>query len=64
MFCRKLQAATKDKADIEHSRLQTEADVRSIRYKYEQESEARRVAESLLSQLKDQIKRSDEKLAK
>ena len=44
--------------------MEVEAAYRTLQYKYDQESEARRVSEALHNQLKEQITRSEEKLAK
>ena len=44
--------------------MENEVELRNLRYKHEQESEARRVAESLLHQLKEQIHRTEGKLEK
>ena len=55
---------TREKSDVERAKLEMEVESRSLRYKYEQEKEARRVAESLLHQLKEQISRLETKLVK
>ena len=44
--------------------MEVESAYRTLQYKHEQESEALRVSEALQSQLKEQISRSEEKLAK
>ena len=44
--------------------MEVEAAYRTLQYKHDQESEARRISEALLTQLKEQITRLEEKLAK
>lgn len=63
-FIRKVEALTKEKSESERLKMEVEAAYRTLQYKYDQESEARRVSEALLNQLKEQITRLEEKLAK
>ena len=58
------EALTREHKEAERAKMETEVELRNLRYKHEQESEARRVAEALLHQLKEQIHRSEEKLEK
>ena len=44
--------------------MEVEAAYRTLQYKHDQESEARRVSEALHNQLKEQITRAEDKLAK
>ena len=61
---RKVEAVTKEKSECERLKMEVEAAYRTLQYKHDQESEARRVADALLTQLKEQITRLEEKLAK
>ena len=63
-FIRKVEALTKEKSESERLKMEVEAAYRTLQYKHDQESEALRVSEALHSQLKEQITRSEEKLAK
>ena len=63
-FIRRVEVLTKEKSESERLKMEVEAAYRTLQYKHDQESEARRVSEALHSQLKEQIARSDEKLAK
>jgi len=63
-FIRKVEALTKEKSESERLKMEVEAAYRTLQYKHDQESEARRVSEALLTQLKEQITRLEEKLAK
>ena len=59
-----METLTKEKSESERLKMEVEAAHRTLQYRYEQESEARRVSEALHNQLKEQITRSEEKLAK
>ena len=59
-----MEVLTKEKSESERLKMEVEASYRTLQYKYDQESEARRVSEALHNQLKEQITRSEEKLAK
>lgn len=63
-FIRKVEALTKEKSESERLKMEVEAAYRTLQYKHDQECEARRVSEALLTQLKEQITRLEEKLAK
>ncbi|XP_022803543.1 trichohyalin-like [Stylophora pistillata] len=60
----KVETLTKERSESERLKMEVEAAYRTLQYKHEQESEALRVSEALQSQLKEQISRSEEKLAK
>ena len=61
---RKVETLTKERSESERLKMEVEAAYRTLQYKHEQESEALRVSEALQNQLKEQISRSEEKLAK
>ena len=61
---RKVETLTKERSESERLKMEVESAYRTLQYKHEQESEALRVSEALQSQLKEQISRSEEKLAK
>ena len=61
---RNVEALTKEKSECERLKMEVEAAYRTLQYKHDQESEAHRVSEALLIQLKEQITRLEEKLAK
>ncbi|XP_027038331.1 trichohyalin-like [Pocillopora damicornis] len=60
----KVETLTKERSESERLKMEVESAYRTLQYKHEQESEALRVSEALQSQLKEQISRSEEKLAK
>ena len=59
-----MESLTKEKSESERLKMEVEAAYRTLQYKYDQESEARRVSEALHNQLKEQITRAEDKLAK
>ena len=61
---RNVETLTKERSESERLIMEVESAYRTLQYKHEQESEALRVSEALQSQLKEQISRSEEKLAK
>lgn len=61
---RNVETLTKERSESERLKMEVESAYRTLQYKHEQESEALRVSEALQSQLKEQISRSEEKLAK
>ena len=63
-FIRRVETLTKEKSESERLKMEVEAAYRTLQYKHDQESEARRVSEALHNQLKEQITRAEEKLAK
>ena len=63
-FIRRVETLTKEKSESERLKMEVEAAYRTLQYKHDQESEARRVSEALHNQLKEQITRAEDKLAK
>ena len=63
-FIRRVETLTKEKSETERLKMEVEAAYRTLQYRHDQESEARRVSEALHNQLKEQITRSEEKFAK
>ena len=59
-----METLTKEKSESERLKMEVEAAYRTLQYKHDQESEARRVSEALHNQLKEQITRAEDKLAK
>ena len=63
-FIRRVETLTKEKSESERLKMEVDAAYRTLQYKHDQESEARRVSEALHNQLKEQITRAEDKLAK
>nr|XP_047146355.1 ankyrin repeat domain-containing protein 26-like isoform X2 [Hydra vulgaris] len=61
---RTIELLTHENSDKEKSLLDLDLQLRSVKYKLDQEAEARMVAEKICQQLKDQINKSNQKATK
>ena len=62
--CRNVEILSRSQTDFEKLRLDMEMEMRDVKYRLDGEIQSRISAEGLVSQLKEQIKRGDEKLAR
>lgn len=62
IFHRAVEVLSRSQAEFEKLRLDMDMEVRDMKYRLDNEIKARITAEGLVSQLKEQLKRGDEKL--
>ena len=60
---RTVEILSKAQTDVDSLRLDMEMEIRDMQYHLEQEQEAKAAAEGLVAQLREQMKRAEEKLA-
>ena len=60
---RTVEILNKAQTDVDRLRLDMEMEIRDMQYHLEQEQEAKAAAEGLVAQLREQMKRAEEKLA-
>ena len=61
---RTVEVLSRSQTDFEKLRLDMEMEIRDVKYRLDSEIQSRISAEGLASQLKEQIKKGDEKLAR
>ena len=63
-FCSRLEAAISQKSAIERELFETNEENRSLKHDCLRSTEEKKIAESLIETVKDQLRRSEEKLTK
>ena len=58
-----MEVLSRSQTDVEKVKLEMEMEMRDIKYRLDNEIQSRIMAEGLVSQLKEQLKRGDDKLA-